>query len=183
MILKKAPLPEDIVTLGAEEVNGIWKEANLKDVGLKRAKTLFEAAEHSIGSREGATATRLEIRMMLKDYKTRSIQLQKIMMLIESLIKQRPMAEKLLEIKGVDIKTVSGLLAEVSDSSWFNDPKQIQTLGGLTIRENRSGKITISKLGQKRLRYLLFEVAMSLIAKNAEFAQLHQHYTTRWIAH
>ena len=40
MILKVTPLPEDIVTLGVEGVNRIWREAKLKAVGLKRAKTL-----------------------------------------------------------------------------------------------------------------------------------------------
>ena len=33
--------------------------------------------------------------------------------------------------------------------------------------------------GRKRLRYLLFEVAMSLVAKNPEFRELHNYYTAR----
>ena len=185
MILKQAPLPEDIVTLGVEGVNRIWREAKLKGVGLKRAKTLYKAAEHSIGSREGATAARLEIRMLLEDYESRAARLQEIMTLIESLVKQIPMAEKLMEIKGVGIKTVSGFLAEVGDISRFDNPKQLQKLAGLAIKENSSGKhkgeTTITKRGRKRLRYLLFEVAMSLVSKNEEFAQLHLYYTTRRI--
>lgn len=183
MILKAAPLPKDILTLGVEGVNRIWREAKLKAVGLKRAKTLVSAAEHSIGSKEGATAARLEIRMLLEDYESRAARLQEIMTLIELLVKQIPMAEKLMEIKGVGIKTVSGFLAEVGDISRFDNPKQLQKLAGLAIKENSSGKhkgeTTISKRGRKRLRYLLFEVAMSLVAKNAEFAQLHHYYTTR----
>ena len=150
-----------------------------------RAKTLYKAAEHSIGSREGATAARLEIRMLLEDYESRAARLQEIMTLIESLVKQIPMAEKLMEIKGVGIKTVSGFLAEVGDISRFDNPKQLQKLAGLAIKENSSGKhkgeTTITKRGRKRLRYLLFEVAMSLVSKNEEFAQLHLYYTTRRI--
>ena len=105
------------------------------------------------------------------------------MALIEELIKQIPMAEKLLEIKGVGIRTVSGFLAEVGDISRFNNPKELQKLAGLALVENSSGKhkgeITISRRGRKRLRYLLFEVAMSLVAKNKEFGELHHYYTTR----
>ena len=185
MILKAAPLPNDIVTLGVEGINRIWREARLKAVGIKRAKTLYEAVEHSIGSREGATAARLEIRMLLEDYESRASRLQEIMMMIETLVREIPMAEKLLEIKGVGMKTVSGFLAEVGDISRFDNPKQLQKLAGLAIKENSSGKhkgeTTISKRGRKRLRYLLFEVAMSLVGKNAEFAQLHLYYTTRQI--
>ena len=56
-------------------------------------------------------------------------------------------------------------------------------LAGLALVENSSGKhkgkTTISRRGRKRLRYLLFEVAMSLVAKNPEFRELHTYYTTR----
>lgn len=93
------------------------------------------------------------------------------------------MAEKLLDIKGVGIKTVSGFLAEVGDITRFSNPKELQKLAGLALVENSSGKhkgeTTISRRGRKRLRYLLFEVAMSLVGKNAEFARLHSYYITR----
>jgi transposase len=117
--------------------------------------------------------------MLLEDYESRNMRLQEVMVLIEELVKQIPMAEKLLEIKGVGIKTVSGFLAEVGDISRFNSPKELQKLAGLALVENSSGKTTISRRGRKRLRYLLFEVAMSLVAKNPEFRELHNYYTTR----
>ena len=117
--------------------------------------------------------------MLLEDYESRNIRLQEVMTLIEELVNQIPMAEKLLEIKGVGSKTVSGFLAEIGDISRFNTPKE----AGLALVENSSGKhkgkTTISRRGRKRLRYLLFEVAMSLVAKNPEFRELHNYYTIR----
>ena len=65
LILKAAPLPEDILTLGIDGVNQIWRDAMLRAVGKARAKTLIEAAEHSVGSKEGAVSARMEIRMLL----------------------------------------------------------------------------------------------------------------------
>ena len=56
MVLKVAPLPDDIIKLGAEGVNQIWRDAKLRGVGMKRAKTLVSAAEHSVGSREAPEA-------------------------------------------------------------------------------------------------------------------------------
>ena len=183
LILKQAPLPEDILTLGIDGVNQIWRDAKMRAVGKARAKTLIEAAEHSVGSKEGAVFARMEIRMLLEDYESRNIRLQEVMTLIEELVNQIPMAEKLLGIKGVGIKTVPGFLAEVGDISRFNNPKELQKLAGLALVENSSGKhkgkTTISRRGRKRLRYLLFEVAMSLVAKNPEFRELHNYYTTR----
>lgn len=185
MILKKAPLPEDILTLGIEGVNQIWRDARLRAVGKKRAESLINAAKHSVGTKEGAVAARLEIRMLLEDYESRTARLQEIMTLIEELVKQIPMAEELMKIKGIGIKTVSGFLAEVGDASRFSNPKELQKLAGLALVENSSGKhkgqTTISRRGRKRLRYLLFEVAMSLTGKNPEFRALHHYYTTRKI--
>lgn len=183
MILKQAALPEDIAALGEEKVNQIWRDAKLRAVGMKRAKTLIEAAKHSIGSREGSTSARMEIAILLEDYEAKAAALEKIMELIEELCRQIPMAGKLLEIKGVGMKTVSGFLAEVGDIRRFDNPKQLQKLAGLALVEDSSGKhkgqTVISRRGRKRLRYLLFEVSMSLVAKNAEFRELHRYYTTR----
>lgn len=52
MILKEAPLPQDIVKLGVDGINKIWRDAKLRAAGLKRAKTLVTAAEHSIEARK-----------------------------------------------------------------------------------------------------------------------------------
>lgn len=121
--------------------------------------------------------------MLLEDYESRNARLQEVMTLMEEMVKQIPMAEKLLGIKGVGLKTVSGFLAEVGDIRRFHNPKELQKLAGLAPVENSSGKhkgkTTISRRGRKRLRYLLFEVAMSLVSKNPEFRELHTYYTTR----
>lgn len=146
---------------------------------------MVEAARHSVGTKEGVTAARIEIRTLLEDYESRNSRLQEVMLLIEELIKQITMAEKLMEIKGVGIKNVSGFLAEVGDISRFSNSKELQKLAGLALVENNSGKhkgqTTISRRGRKGLRYLLFEAAMSLVGKNPEFGALHHYYTTRRI--
>lgn len=133
LILKQAPLPGDILALGVEGVNRIWRDAKQRAVGIKKAKILVEAAEHSVGSKEGATSARMEIRMLLDDYETRNIRLQEVMTLIEELVAKIPMAGKLSEIKGVGIETVSNFLAEVGDISRFINPKELQKLAGLAL--------------------------------------------------
>lgn len=61
MILKEAPLSEDIKKLGVDGVNQIWREAKLSGAGMKRATTLVSAAEHSFGSKEAA---RIELKVL-----------------------------------------------------------------------------------------------------------------------
>ncbi len=183
MVLKQAPLPADIKALGVEGVNKIWRDAKLRGAGKKRAKTLVEAAEHSIGCQEGLKAARLEIENLIADYETYQKREEEIMELTEEMMNEIPNIDKLLAIKGVGIKTVSGFIAEVGDIRRFDNPKQLQKLAGYAIVEDSSGKhrgeTRISRRGRKRLRYVLFEVAMSLVGKNEEFRELHHYYTTR----
>ena len=183
MILKQVALPCDIINLGAEKINQIWRDAKLRAVGKKRAHTLVEAAQRSIGYTEGLDTARIEISMLLDDYEKLNVRLELIMGMIERLVKKVPYAEKLLQIKGIGMKNVSGFIAEVGKISRFTNAKQLQKLAGLAIVENSSGKHNgksrISKRGRKRLRYLLFEAALSLTATNPEFKELHRYYTNR----
>jgi transposase len=183
MILKSTPLPKDISKFGEAGINRIWREAKLRGVGPKKAKALAEAAARSIGSREGATAARLEIAILIEEYEAKAAALQKIMDLLEELCRRIPEAAKMLEIKGIGLRTVSGFLAEVGELSRFSNPKQLQKLAGLALVEDssgiRKGQTVISKRGRKRLRCLLFEAALSLVVNNPEFRELHRYYTTR----
>lgn len=183
MILKQAPLPADIKALGVDGVNKIWRDAKLRGAGLKRAKTLVAAAEHSIGSQEAPDSARMEIRNLLYDYEAYSERMDQLMSLIEKQLSKIPYIDKLLEIKGIGMKTVCGFIAEVGDISRFDNPKQLQKLAGYAIVDCSSGKHQgeshISYRGRKRLRYVLYEAAISVIGKNAEFKELHCYYRTR----
>ena len=183
MILKVAPLPEDIVKLGVDGVNRIWRDAKLRGVGLKRAKTLVTAAEHSIGSREAREAARIEFNILLSDYELQAAREAELMAKIDEKIRKVPYIDKLLEIKGIGIKTVTGFVAEVGDITRFDDPRQLQKLAGYAIVKNDSGKHKgeshISYRGRKRLRYVLYEAAVSVVSHSPEFKEIHQYYTTR----
>ena len=173
MVLKAAPLPEDIVKLGVDGVNRIWRDAKVRGVGIKRAKTLVAAAEHSIGSREAQEAARVELKILLSDYEMQTAREAELMALIEEKITEVPYVDKLLEIRGVGLKTVIGFVAEVGDITRFDDPKQLQKLAGYAIVKNESGKHKgeshISYRGRKRLRYVLYEAAVSVVSHSPEF--------------
>ena len=183
MVLKVAPLPEDIIKLGAEGVNQIWRDAKLRGAGMKRARTLVSAAEHSIGSKEAPEAARMELKNLLSDMDVYASRLEELLQSIEEKLKEIPYIDKLMAIKGVGLVTVSGFIAEVGDIGRFDNPKQLQKLAGYAIVANDSGKhigeSRISYRGRKRLRYVLYEAAISLIGKNAEFREIHEYYRSR----
>ena len=183
MILKAAPLPEDIVKLGVEGVNRIWRDAKLRGAGIKRARNLVSAAEHSVGSREAPGAARLELKNLLNDMDVYTSRQEELLQDIEEKLKEIPYIDKLMGIKGIGLVTVSGFIAEVGDIGRFDNPKQLQKLAGLAIVTDSSGKHNgesrISYRGRKRLRYVLYEAAVSVIGKNAEFREIHEYYQTR----
>lgn len=169
-----------------KDVDGIvasWKKAKIRAVGRKRATLLVYAAQTSVGVIEGLKAAENDLLMLLEDYAMKKQQHERVLALVEQLVYQIPGMQEIMKIKGVGLITAAGFIAEVGDITRFDHPKQLQKLAGLSLKENSSGKhkgkTTISKRGRKRLRALLFQGILPLVAKNEEFMKLHQYYTTR----
>lgn len=182
-VLEKAVLPEDIISLGVDGINKLWRERKLRAVGMKRAESLYEAAVKSIGRREGSVGGRAEFRMLWEDYCHKMEQIEKLNTELECLLHKVPQAEEVLKMKGIGVVSVAGFFAEVGDLRRFESPKQIQKLAGLAIRENSSGKhkgqTTISKRGRARLRAVLFNAAITLVGRNGAFKSIHEYYIGR----
>ena len=182
MLLKHAPLPQDIIKLGAGGINQIWRDAKVRAAGMKRAKTLVEAAQDSVGL-EGGEAARLEIWILVNDYTSKVEQLTRLDEYLNEKVMEVPNVEKLLAIKGVGLSTVIGFVAEVGDIGRFTDPRQVQKLAGLEITKSSSGKRKgqpgISKRGRRKLRRTMYESARSLINWNPAFLDVFLYYRNR----
>lgn len=182
MLLREAPLPQDILKIGAGGINQIWRDAKVRAAGIKRAQTLVEAAQNSVGL-EAGEAARLEIWVLVNDYILKAEQLKRLDEYLEEKVKEVPNVEKLLAIKGVGMSTVIGFIAEVGDIGRFTDPKQIQKLAGLEIVKKSSGKKKgqprISKRGRRKLRRTMYESAKALMLWNPAFQDVFLYYRNR----
>ena len=102
---------------------------------------------------------------------------------MEELTMQIPNADKMLSVNGIGLVTVAGFISEVGDISRFKNPKQIQKYAGLELVENSSGKhkgrTRISKRGRRKLRKILYQVMVPLLARNKEFRGIYDYYVTR----
>lgn len=180
---RKHPLPKDVIRLGADGINKIWREAKLRGVGYARALKIVSAAKHSIGRTEGLEAARVEISWIVDDLKRYIKWEDELLVKIDSIADKIPHIENILEIKGLGVRTVAGILSEIGDITRFTEARQVQKLAGLALVEDSSGKhegmTIISKRGRKRLRYQLYEGALALIAMNDEFKEVYQYYLTR----
>ena len=149
LVLETAPYPADILALGAEGVNQIWREHKLRAVGMKRAKTLVEAAQKSVGM-DGGICARLDLQMLLEDFRRKHEYLKQITEVLEAETLKVPHVEKLL---GLELRENSS--------------------------GKHKGRSSISKRGRKNLRKILFQAALPLIRSNDEFREVYRYYTAR----
>ena len=183
-VLEKAPLPKDVIALGIEGVRKIWHDKKMRGRGVTedRAKILVEAAHNSIGL-DGGPGTRSELYMLLEEHRLWISQLKAVEKALEETTLKVDHVEKLLAIKGVGIITIAGFIAEIGDISRFKSPKQIQKYAGLELVENSSGKhkgrSRISKRGRRKLRRILYQVMIPLLARNGEFREIYDYYVVR----
>ncbi|MBR4776065.1 MAG: IS110 family transposase [Lachnospiraceae bacterium] len=183
-ILKKAPLPKDVIALGVEGVRKIWHDSKIRGRGVTeaRATTLIEAAHNSVGL-DGGAGTRSELYMLLEEHRLWTSQLETVEKVLSETVRKVKYVENLLAIKGVGVITIAGFIAEVGDIRRFKSPKQIQKYAGLELVENSSGKhkgkSRISKRGRRKLRRILYQVMIPLLARNKEFREIYDYYITR----
>jgi transposase len=185
-VLEKTPLPIDLVGKNVEELVSLYRQVEgLKYPSRPKTKALLETAETSIGLTEGLDMARMEINMLVAQFRLLH---QHLEVLTEKLIKwakQLSDYDFILSIPGVGENTAVELLSEVGSFTHYNHPRQIIKLAGLTLRENSSGQHKgqkkISKRGRRKLRAVLFRVILPLIQHNTAFKSLYLHYTTRTV--
>lgn len=181
-VLKHCPTPSMILALGTEGVMKIWRK-RLAKASLKKAEKLLLAAERSIGKQDGEKAAKLSLKCLLEQHELLEAQCQEQETLMQELLLQVPNAVKLLDIKGIGNVLAAYIVSEIGDIHRFQDPRQIQKMAGLALRENSSGmhkgKTTISKRGRRLLREALFRAVIAMLATNDEFRALHQRNLTR----
>lgn len=182
-VLKTAPIPRDIITLGTEGLRNIWHEAKLRGRGYSKASDIVNYAQGSVGLTDGTNAGREAIKWFAKQIMILDEQLSEVEDILHKKCQEIPYAENVLEIKGVGENILAGILAEMGDISRFDDVKEIQKLSGMGLVACSSGKhkgqTKISHRGRKRLRYWLFQAAKSAVSHADEYKQLHVYYTTR----
>ena len=112
----------------------------MKRPSLKKAERLVKAASESIGRTAGSEVAEAALQNILTQYELIDRQKQETEMLMQELLLKVPNASKLMDIKGIGMVTAAVIVSEIGDIRRFRDPRQIQKMAGLNLRENSSGK-------------------------------------------
>ena len=91
-------------------IKSIGKTPENKEMGIKKAMLILNAAMKSIRLKANAAEARMEIPGIDQDYELQTKRLERVNDLIKELCQQIRYADKLLEIKGIGITTIAGFI-------------------------------------------------------------------------
>ena len=182
-ILKECPFPEDIKSIGKEELLQHIKKTVKRGYSKKQVETIYELANESIGTEEGIEGAKFQLNMYIEEAKLLEKQIKITEEELERQLKETGYYESLISIQGIGIVSAAMFVGEVGDINRFNSYEQIRRYAGLNLVENSSGKhkgkTTISKRGRSLLRSILYRMAFTMVNKNKELKELYKYLTTR----
>lgn len=188
-ILSKYPMPEDIDSATEEELLTQLRTRVKSGIGIKKIRQLKSAAKYYLenGINNLYMADREVTRFILIDYLKEFLAVKdKIEILnkkLEEIALSIEYADHIQEIKGVGVGTVAAFLAEVGDISRFETGKQLISYVGFDLKECSSGghkgQMRISKCGSRKLRSILFKVALPLVSHNEHFETYYNYLVSR----
>jgi transposase len=179
-ILEHFPAPQDIAKFKPECLTMVLKKVSRGKLGEERVKKLYEAAETTVGIREGQRSILFEIKESLATIETTERFIAEIEKEMSPHLKNIPYSKFLLSIKGIGIITVGGLIGEVGDFRNFNTIAEILKHAGFDLFEISSGihkgQRHISKRGRSLMRKILFFVALNVVRKGGIMHEQYQKH-------
>ena len=176
-IVENCLSPRKISAMTFHEFVGSVTTTNRGSRQLIRLRSIYDAAEHSVGLPMG-TADEFEARVLVKDLREVRRQVDKLMQQVKIVCRGFEAYELLQSIPGFGPYIAALVLAVIGDPGRFNNRKQVRRLAGLDLCASRSGKksdnvkTVISKRGDADLRFGLYQAALIASNSNDDFRHL-----------
>src|SRR5512143_1092843 len=182
-LLRNYPTAQDIIALGEPALAAVLRKVSRGKLKEDRARALFEAANESVGIRDGRSSMLLEIGLMLDTIVSYDRFIDRLEAEMNRHLEQIPYSRVILSLKGVGPVTAAGLIGEVGDFTKFRTISEVMKLAGLDLYEVSSGKhkgkLRISKRGRPLIRKLLYLAALSAVRKGGAMHTWYQRALSR----
>jgi len=182
-LLNHYPTPQEIVNLGVDQLEVILRKVSRGRFGREKAQALFEAAQQTVGIREGQVSIVKEIRNLLQAIFQQQHFVDECESDISENLSKIPWSRYLLSIKGIGEITVAVVIGEAADFNHFKTSGEIEKFAGLNLFEISSGKHRgrrrISKRGRWLLRKILYFASLNVVRKGGIFHDKYQSYLDR----
>jgi transposase len=146
-------------------------------VGLDLARSLIDAARHSVGQHHSA-AYRVQVRYACQDLDTLRRRLRELDRDIETKLNEHEVGRLLTTIDGIGPTTAARVIAELGDPALFRSAAALAAYVGTIPGLRQSGKrknsrASLTPVGNARLRAALWMPTLTAVSKNA---WLRAHY-------
>jgi transposase len=182
-LLRHYPTAQDIMALGESALAAVLRKVSRGKLKEDRARALFEAANESVGIRDGKSSMLLEVGMMLDAIGNYDRFIERLEIEMDRHLEQIPYSRVILSLKGIGPVTTAGLIGEVGDFTKFRTISEVLKLAGLDLYEVSSGKhrgkLRISKRGRPLMRKLLYLAALSTVRKGGVMHEWYQRALAR----
>jgi transposase len=182
-LVENFPTPESILAMGFEGLCVILRRVSRGRVGQDRARRIFEAAQRSIGVREGQESILLEMNHLVLRIRNEDRFIESLENQMKHHLNKVPYSYSILSIKGIGEVTAAGLIAEVGDFRKFTTISEVMKLAGLDLYEissgRKKGQRRISKRGRSYLRKVLYFAAVNMVKKKGILHAHHQQMVGR----
>ena len=135
VILEKCPFPEDVVRMETSTLQEWIARSSRKKAGsARKAKTLYEAAQKSIGVKQIGNADRYRLRMCLEEVKRTVLTLKDMDRQLKCMVKDIPSVAYLMSIPGIGLLSAAVFLGELGIPAHFHNARQIVKYAGTIPR-------------------------------------------------
>lgn len=185
-VLKNCNTPEEIVSMGINNLTELLRSASNGRFRKDKAMDLIKLAENSFAARISSNTLSLLVKQMMEQIEL----VEKQTSFLEKIIAQKfeSFDTKITQIPGIGPVLGASILSEIGDINRFASPKKLVAYAGIDPSVTQSGQFTgtenhMSKRGSSYLRRSLWVAAFVAVNHNKEIIQIYRNKTAEGKSH
>ncbi len=185
-LLSKYPLPEDMISIPADELAKLLSKCSKGHFGIDKAKEIQEKASNSFGVKFALKSFSFQIKQIIAQISFLEDQILEIEDEISSMINS--LCPVITSITGIGDVLGAAIFSEIGDMSRFERANQLVAYAGLDVAVKQSGNFNatdtkISKRGSPYLRRAIWLAASVAAFKDPALSVYYQKLRQRGKAH
>ncbi|VYT15388.1 Transposase IS116/IS110/IS902 family protein [Anaerococcus vaginalis] len=185
-LLSKYPLPEDMISIPADELAKLLSKCSKGHFGIDKAKEIQEKASNSFGVKFALKSFSFQIKQIIAQISFLEDQILEIEDEISSMINS--LCPVITSITGIGDILGAAIFSEIGDISRFERANQLVAYAGLDVAVKQSGNFNatdtkISKRGLPYLRRVIWLAASVAAFKDPALSVYYQKLRQRGKAH
>lgn len=185
-LLSKYPLPEDMLSIPAEELGNLLYECSKGRLGINKAEEIQSRAMESFGIKFAKRSFSFQIKQIISQISFLEEQLKEIEIEISCLLED--ICPVITTITGIGSVLGASIVSEIGNISRFERANQLVAYAGLDTRIKQSGDFSatntsLSKRGSPYLRRSIWLAATVAAFKDPALSIYYQGLRARGKAH